>query len=75
MSTQSENHFILKNDENFLKEFLSDFYQKVTTHTNNIDDFENFENIIINNWINNIQEIQDVSLKKNHRINGESPTK
>src|SRR6185295_2763857 len=60
MDTQSKNHFP-KSDENFLKEFLSDFYQKIViTYTNGIDDLEN---IIINNCINNIKGTRDDHFK------------
>ncbi|CAG8693791.1 3905_t:CDS:2 [Funneliformis mosseae] len=51
--------------ENFLKEFLEDFYHKIAYHSN-IDDFENFENKIIK-WIRLADEIMYIELMVNHQ--------
>src|SRR5688572_24961303 len=54
---------ISKNDENFLKEFLVDFYRKVI----DTDDFNTFENTLIE-WINNINKNTEsiFELMQNH---------
>src|SRR4051812_10304777 len=56
-----------KNDENFLKEFLRNFYQKII----NTNDFSNFENTLINDRIMNIDQNAKTILKlmQNHEEN------
>src|SRR3954451_5061936 len=56
-----------KYDENFLKEFLKNFYQKII----NTNDLNNFENTLINERIMNIDENAKTILKlmQNHEEN------
>src|ERR1051325_4957964 len=61
METKNENYFIPENGEDFLKEFLNDFYHKVV-YTKDTDDFENFESSIIK-WIDDIKKLEHVNLK------------
>src|SRR6266540_1317581 len=59
MNTREKKYLITENNENFLREFLNDFYHRVI-YSNNIDDFENFENKTIK-WA---EESQSTNLKK-----------
>src|SRR5436190_22459785 len=54
-----------KDDENFLKEFLRNFHQKII----NMNDFNYFENTLINEWIMNIDKDSKTILKlmQNHK--------
>src|SRR2546423_15219694 len=55
--------FISMSDENFLKEFLIDFYRKII----DTDDFNTYEDILIK-WINNINKNTEsiFELMQNH---------
>ncbi|CAI2172265.1 4275_t:CDS:2 [Funneliformis geosporum] len=66
MSTQKEKEYLnSEKNENYLKEFLEDFYHKIAYNIN-IDDFENFENKIIK-WIRLADEIIYIELMENHQ--------
>jgi len=57
----------IKNDENFLKEFLRDFYQKII----NTDDFINKVENVLSEWIRNIDKNTKsiLELMENHEKN------